>query len=170
MVDGTYATTGDNFTEFFDPLQVTGKEVNSRKEIHEHLLKFIAQFADYDNSVDSNYLSTARTLISESRKIIHPSSTEWRIMDCFVGGGSLQVESNRLGCETFVGDLNPVPVLINTILAKNDKLSLERINLALKSKIGEVRAKLVEGCGQYYPPDQDGKTNRLVSFDVSILP
>ena len=80
---------------FFDPLQVTEKEVNSRKEIHGHLLKFIAQFADYDNSVDSNYLSTARTLISESRKIIHPSSTEWRIMDCFVGGGSLQVESNR---------------------------------------------------------------------------
>ena len=58
---------------FFDPMRVTGKEISSAREIHEHMLEFIAQFADYDNSVDSKYLSTARSLISESRKIIHPS-------------------------------------------------------------------------------------------------
>jgi len=143
--------------DFFDPMRITGKEISSTKEIHEHMLKFIAQFADYDNSVDSKYLSTARNLISESRRIIHPSSTEWRIMDCFVGGGSLQVEANRLGCETFVGDLNPVPVLINTILAKNDKLSLERIRSSLEQKISQVRERLEEECTQYYPRDQDGK-------------
>ena len=143
--------------QFFDPMNLMKADFISRRGIHSLMLQFIAQFANYDNSVDSMHLSTARTIVAESRNIIHPNASEWRIMDCFVGGGSLQVESNRLGCETFVGDLNPVPVLINTILAKNDVESLEKIRKILQQKIRKTYQLLNEECAQYYPLDEDGK-------------
>jgi putative DNA methylase len=143
--------------QFFDPMNLMKADFISRRGIHSLMLQFIAQFANYDNSVDSMHLSTARTIVAESRNIIHPNASEWRIMDCFVGGGSLQVESNRLGCETFVGDLNPVPVLINTILAKNDVESLEKIRKILQQKIRKTYQLLNDECAQYYPLDEDGK-------------
>jgi adenine-specific DNA methylase len=143
--------------DIFDPMGVTDADFNSRRGIFEHLLKFVSEFADYENGIDGNYLTTARQLVKVGRKIIHSREDDWKIMDCFVGGGSLQVESNRLGCETFVGDLNPVPVLINTILAKNDTASIARINQVLEQKIKTAYQKLIEECTAYYPLDQDGK-------------
>lgn len=35
------------------------------------------------------------------------------VFDPFAGGGSIPIESNRLGFETYAGDLNPVAVLLN---------------------------------------------------------
>ena len=160
---------GQILKEFFDPMSsfVGLVDIDSRHTIQTNMLTFISQFSNYDNSVSPRYLQCARKLVSESQKIIHPNNSEWKIMDCFVGGGSLQVESNRLGCETFVGDLNPVPVLINTILAKNDKESLERINIVLKQKIRETYLKLNENCSQYYPLDEDG--NKPIAWFHSML-
>lgn len=107
-----------------------GDELN-RKLVHQHLLRFIEEFSVYENSVDPRFLAVARKLVQQSKEIVHGDESNWRVMDSFVGGGSLQVESNRLGCETFVGDLNPVPVLINTILAIHDPESLTNINTEL---------------------------------------
>ena len=140
-----------------DPMDIMGIDVRTREAVQAIMLSFISSFAEYDNSVDPKYLSTARKLIAESRKIIHPDNSEWSVMDCFVGGGSLQVESNRIGCETFVGDLNPVPVLINTILAINDCESLDRIREVLEQKIRDTYQDLTSICTQYYPHDEDGK-------------
>jgi putative DNA methylase len=35
-----------------------------------------------------------------------------KIVDPFAGGGAIPMEATRLGLETYAGDLNPVPVLI----------------------------------------------------------
>ena len=40
------------------------------------------------------------------------------VLDPFCGGGSTLVEAQRLGCETFGSDLNPVPVLITQVLTE----------------------------------------------------
>jgi len=148
---------GQILKEFFNPMNIVGLvDIDSRHSIQTNMLTFISQFSNYDNSVSPRYLQCARKLVSESQKIIHPNNSEWKIMDCFVGGGSLQVESNRLGCETFVGDLNPVPVLINTILAINDGDSLKRINEVLEAKIEEAYELLKHSCSSLFPLDDNG--------------
>lgn len=40
------------------------------------------------------------------------------VLDPFCGGGSTLVEAQRLGCESIGSDLNPIPVLISTVLTE----------------------------------------------------
>ena len=143
-----------------------GDELN-RKLVHQHLLRFIEEFSVYENSVDPRFLAVARKLVQQSKEIVHGDESNWRVMDSFVGGGSLQVESNRLGCETFVGDLNPVPVLINTILAIHDPESLTNINTELLRLISSTEDQLKEQCGDLFL--RDGEGHRPLAWFHSML-
>ena len=71
------------------------------------LLSFIADFANWDNAANPDYLETGRALV----RAAHPEETPL-VVDPFAGGGSIPLEALRLGCEAFASDLNPVACLI----------------------------------------------------------
>jgi putative DNA methylase len=68
--------------------------------------EFIQKLCKWSNSNDLNIIENAKSKINENFK--EPP----KILDPFGGGGSIPLESLRLGCETHCGDYNPISVLI----------------------------------------------------------
>jgi hypothetical protein len=78
------------------------------------LLDFIADFANWDNSTQPDYLETSRQLT----QLAHESlggipGTRPLVVDPFAGGGAIPLEALRVGADAFASDLNPVAVLLN---------------------------------------------------------
>ena len=145
------------------------KEVETPEGLRKVLLKFIGDFANWDNSADKNYLETARALI----KAAHPEETPL-VVDPFAGGGSIPLEALRLGCEAFASDLNPVACLILKVMLEDiprwggKKVKVKRQNgeeveadglaggLRIVGK--EIKEKAEKELAEFYPKDPDGAT------------
>ena len=126
-------------------------------EIRQALLDFIADFANWDNSTNKDYLETSRALT----QIAHESlggepGTRPLVVDPFAGGGAMPLEALRIGSDTFASDLNPISVLLNKIILeyipKYGDILLDEIQ-----KWGELVRKNVEKeMKEVYPKDDDG--------------
>jgi len=129
------------------------KEVETPEGIRKVLLKFIGDFANWDNSADKDYIETSRSLI----KAAHPEETPL-VVDPFAGGGSIPLEALRLGCETFASDLNPVAGLTLKLMLDN----LPRYGPELSEELCRVGALIKETAEneltEFYPKDSDGAT------------
>ncbi|GAH41704.1 unnamed protein product, partial [marine sediment metagenome] len=119
-------------------------------ELRRALLKFIGDFANWDNSSHPAYLRAGRELV----KAAHPEETPL-VVDPFAGGGSIPLEALRLGCDAFASDLNPVACLILKVLLEDiprhgPELAdeLRRVGKQIKD---EAEKELVE----FYPKDPD---------------
>jgi adenine-specific DNA methylase len=123
------------------------------------LLDFIADFANWDNSTQKDYLETSRKLTQLAHEALGGvPGTRPLVVDPFAGGGAIPLEALRVGADAFASDLNPVAVLLN-------KVVLEYI-----PKYGQKLADEVRKCGQwvkdeaekelaeFYPKDEDGST------------
>ncbi len=135
--------------------------------LRELLLKFIAEFADWDNAGNALYLEIGRGLV----KAAHPEETPV-VVDPFAGGGSIPLEALRLGCEAFASDLNPVACLIlKTLLEDIPRYGNAEFNLpgkdgkevvvhgladALRHVGKQVKEAAEKELAQFYPPDPDG--------------
>ncbi|TON16764.1 hypothetical protein CGH61_22470, partial [Vibrio parahaemolyticus] len=67
------------------------------------ILKLTSELSKFENSNNKKLLDSAREIISET----NPNSS---LLDCFSGGGSIPLESLRLGINTYASDLNPIAV------------------------------------------------------------
>ena len=74
----------------------------------ERLLRLIEELIKWDNSWDERLLTAAWREILDSTNGNPPS-----LCDPFCGSGSIPLEAQRLGLESYASDLNPVAVLIN---------------------------------------------------------
>ena len=79
-------------------------EVKTDDGLRKVLLRFIADFANWDNAAREEYLETGRGLVQAA----HPEQTPL-VVDPFAGGGSIPLEALRVGCDAFASDLNPLP-------------------------------------------------------------
>jgi putative DNA methylase len=92
----------------------------------QRLFRIIEQLVKWENTNNENVLSQARAEILTSWQRTcaanqdHPQALELfnpeklpAFHDPFAGGGTLPLEAQRLGLESYASDLNPVPVLIN---------------------------------------------------------
>lgn len=92
----------------------------------DRLFKIIRALVKWENTTNETVLQLARDEIWQSWRRAcannsdHPRAPELfdhrklpGFHDPFAGGGSLPLEAQRLGLETFASDLNPVAVLIN---------------------------------------------------------
>jgi len=92
----------------------------------ERLFKIIEDLVRWENTNNTQVLERARAEIRRSWRETcelnkgHPQAAELfnpdklpAFHDPFAGGGSLPLEAQRLGLESFASDLNPVAVLIN---------------------------------------------------------
>jgi adenine-specific DNA methylase len=86
----------------------------THKELRDALLRFIADFANWDNSAKPAYLECARGLVKAAHGEEPPL-----VVDPFAGGGSIPLEALRIGCDAFASDLNPVACLILKVLLED---------------------------------------------------
>ncbi len=129
------------------------------------IMNFIGELSKWESSMNNDMIQKARGEIFSSHDGSKP-----RILDPFSGGGSIPLESLRLGCETFASDLNPVAVLLEkAILEYPQRYSVQNFEQSLMKaesidgifsevkKWGSwVEKELIGELKVYYPNDQDG--------------
>ncbi len=123
------------------------------EDLRKALLRFIADFANWDLASNRTYLDVSRALVKAAHGEEPPL-----VVDPFAGGGSIPLEALRLGCEAFASDLNPVACLILKVMLEDiprhgPKLAedLRRVGLEIKKQAERELAEL-------YPKDPDGAT------------
>ena len=129
------------------------KQVKTDEGLRRALLKFIADFANWDNAANDDYLKTGRALV----RAAHPDETPL-VVDPFAGGGSIPLEALRLGCETFASDLNPVACLILKVMLEDIPRHGPGLADELREVGAEIKAKVEEELADLYPKDPDGAT------------
>lgn len=81
-------------------------------EERQRLFDMTAELARPESMTDERLLERARAEISHSTQNAPPV-----VFDPFCGGGSIPVEAHRLGLSTEASDLNPVAVMITTVVS-----------------------------------------------------
>jgi putative DNA methylase len=130
---------------------VPGRVGNSDEELHEALLRFIGDFANWDHAANPTFLEAGRALV----KSAHPDETTL-VVDPFAGGGSIPLEALRLGCDAFASDLNPVACLILETLLEDIPRHGPGLADELRHVGAGIKAAAERELGQFYPPDPDG--------------
>ena len=110
----------------------TRKDLSNNLNLREALLTFIADYSAWENTTNYVFNESARKLVLSA----HPDGAPI-ILDPFAGAGSIPFESLRVGAQSFAGDLNPIPVLLN-------KVSTEYL-----PKFGIQLAELMEKWGDW---------------------
>ncbi len=127
------------------------KDVKKDEGLRKVLLKFIGDFANWDNSSDPDYLACGRALV----KAAHPDETPL-VVDPFAGGGSIPLEALRLGCDAFASDLNPVACLIQKVLLEDIPRHGPELADELRKVGQEIKEKAEKELKEFYPDDPDG--------------
>jgi adenine-specific DNA methylase len=167
--------------------------LDSRKEVHWNILRFalldfIADFANWDNSTVKEYLDASRALTRAAHEALGGGSgTRPLIADPFAGGGSIPLEALRVGADAFASDLNPIAVLLNTVVETlevgentiNDYLEVaERISHRLGAQLDRgsfvefwSRTIMCEGpaCGVEIPLIRDGQISKRGRYGLEFI-
>ena len=125
--------------------------IKTEDGLRQALLKFIADFANWNNCAKREYWETSRGLV----RAAHPEETPL-VVDPFAGGGSIPLETLRVGCDSFASDLNPVAGLILKVILEDIPREGARLAEAVEEFGAEIRAKLKTSLSGVYPNDPDG--------------
>ncbi|GIV02400.1 MAG: hypothetical protein KatS3mg082_3032 [Nitrospiraceae bacterium] len=123
------------------------------EDLRQALLRFIADFANWDNAGKKNYLQTARALV----RAAYPGDTPL-VVDPFAGGGSIPLEALRVGCEAFASDLNPVACLILKVMLEDIPRHGPELADELRRVGAEIKKEAEKELADLYPKDPDGAT------------
>ena len=130
------------------------RQVRTDEGLRRALLKFIADFANWDNSAKPEYVETGRALVRSA----HPEETPL-VVDPFSGGGSIPLEALRLGCDAFASDLNPCRLPHPQGDAGRHPAPRARALADELRRVGaEIKAKAEAELTDLYPKDPDGAT------------
>lgn len=123
------------------------------------LLDFIADFANWDASTQPMFLATARRLTQAAHEALG-GTTGIRplVVDPFAGGGSIPLESLRVGADAFASDLNPVPVLLNKVILEFVPQYGQRLADEVRRWGEWIRIEAEKELSEFYPRDPDGAT------------
>ncbi len=133
--------------------RVQGTPGSTDAELRSELLRFVGQFANWDNSTQQIYVEAARGLIRAAH-----NDQSLMVVDEFAGGGAIPLEALRLGCDTFASDLNPVAVLILKVMLEDIPRYENNLSENLRNAGEKVLAATASEVSQLlYPPGQDGR-------------
>ena len=127
--------------------------VKTDEGLRQTLLRFIADFSNWDNAAREEYLETSRGLVQAA----HPEQTPL-VVDPFAGGGSIPLEALRLGCEAFASDLNPVACLILKVMLEDIPRHGPGLADELRKAGADIKAQAEKELAGLYPKDPDGAT------------
>jgi len=133
--------------------QVQGKVGPVDEDLRKALLKFIADFANWDLAANRSYLEVSRALVKAAHGEEPPL-----VVDPFAGGGSIPLEALRLGCETFASDLNPVACLILKVMLEDIPRHGPKLAEDLLRIGAEIKRQAEQELAGVYPEDPDGAT------------
>ena len=122
-------------------------------ELRAALLRFIADFANWDLAAQPDYLRVSRALV----KAAHGEEAPL-VADPFAGGGSIPLEALRLGCEAFASDLNPVACLILKTMLEDVPRRGPGLADELRAAGAAIRDAAAQELAGLYPQDPDGAT------------
>lgn len=125
----------------------------SDEELRKALLRFIADFANWDLAANRSYLEVSRALVKAAHGEEPPL-----IVDPFAGGGSIPLEALRLGCEAFASDLNPVACLILKVMLEDIPRHGPKLAEELCRVGAEIKQQAEKELADLYPKDSDGAT------------
>ncbi|MGQ9705173.1 MAG: DUF1156 domain-containing protein, partial [Actinomycetota bacterium] len=120
-------------------------------DLQRWLLKFIADFANWDLASNRTYLEIARALV----KAAYPEEPPL-VVDPFAGGGSIPLEALRLGCEAFASDLNPVACLMLKMMLEEIPRHGAQLADELRRVGREIKEAAEKELADLYPKDLDG--------------
>jgi putative DNA methylase len=123
------------------------------EDLRKALLKFIADFANWDNAAQRTYLEVSRALVKAAHGEEPPL-----VVDPFAGGGSIPLEALRLGCEAFASDLNPVACLILKVMLEDIPRHGPKLAEELRRVGAEIKRQAEKELADLYPKDPDGAT------------
>ena len=123
------------------------------ERLRQGLLKFIANFANWDNAAEHTHLDVSRALVKAAHGEEPPL-----VVDPFAGGGSIPLEALRLGCEAFASDLNPVACLILKVMLEDIPRHGPGLAEELRRAGGEIKRQAEQELADLYPKDPDGAT------------
>ncbi len=132
--------------------QITGV-VTEDTALRKAIIKFIGDFANWDNAGNPVFLEVGRGLV----KAAHPEENPL-VVDPFAGGGSIPLEALRLGCEAFASDLNPVACLILKVMLEDIPRHGPELAKELRRVGDEIKKKAEQELAELYPIDPDGAT------------
>jgi len=133
--------------------QVLGRVGPADEDLRKALLKFIADFANWDNAAQRAYLEVSRALVKAAHGEEPPL-----VVDPFAGGGSIPLEALRLGCEAFASDLNPVACLILKVMLEDIPRHGPKLAEELRRVGAEIKKQAEQELADLYPKDPDGAT------------
>jgi adenine-specific DNA methylase len=133
--------------------QVQGKVGPTDEDLRKALLKFIADFANWDLAANRIYLGVSRGLVKAAHGEEPPL-----VVDPFAGGGSIPLEALRLGCEAFASDLNPVACLILKVMLEDIPRHGPKLAEELRRVGAEIKKDAEKELADLYPKDPDGAT------------
>ena len=123
------------------------------EDLRAKLLRFIADFANWDRAANPKYLAAGRAMV----KAAHGGEAPL-VADPFAGGGSIPLEALRLGCEAFASDLNPVACLILKTMLEDIPRHGPQLAEELRKAGAAVKEAAQKELADLYPPDPDGAT------------
>ena len=133
--------------------KVLGSVGAKDEDLRKALLRFIADFANWDLAANKAYLEAARALVKAAYREESPL-----VVDPFAGGGSIPLEALRLGCEAFASDLNPVACLILKTMLEHIPRHGPQLAEELRRVGGEIKKQAEKELADLYPKDADGAT------------
>ena len=123
------------------------------EDLRKALLRFIADFANWDNAAKRIYLDVSRALVKAAHGDEPPL-----VVDPFAGGGSIPLEALRVGCEAFASDLNPVACLILKVMLEDIPRHGPKLAADLRRVGAEIKREAETELADLYPKDPDGAT------------
>jgi adenine-specific DNA methylase len=129
------------------------------EQLRHALLRFIADFANWDNVAQRTYLEVSRALVKAAHAPDDGSPYEPPlVVDPFSGGGSIPLEALRVGCEAFASDLNPVACLILKVMLEDIPRHGPALAEELRRVGAEIKREAEKELADLYPKDPDGAT------------
>ena len=111
---------------------------------------FISELAKWENALKPLWIRQAKEDILESHGQKPP-----KVLDPFGGGGSIPLEAQRLGCETYSCDLNPVALLIQKCTLEYPQKYGQCLYDDVKKWCDKILAAVTEELGPFYPKEPD---------------
>jgi putative DNA methylase len=129
------------------------------EELHQALLRFIADFANWDLAARPTYLEVSRALVKAAHAQEDGGAYEPPlVVDPFAGGGSIPLEALRVGCEAFASDLNPVACLILKVMLEDIPRHGPELAEELRRVGAEIKREAEKELADLYPKNPDGAT------------
>lgn len=115
------------------------------------LFEFIGQVADWESAHQAVNMRCAQALIAAAHGPEAPL-----VADPFAGGGVIPLEALRLGCDAVATDLNPVALLIQSVVLDLMPRHIDEMIETLPTIGKSIREAAEKALGRFYPRDENG--------------